>query len=341
MKPPHPFALRSKRIGLALGFFVLLLLPGIVIGLVWVENAASVFLFGAVPAVAAVFGGNLRLAPKFAVLTAASGALAFIVAGNTILSTLVLATVAGLIGLTARHGHQSPGLIMAISLGFLIVSPPLLFWREGGEQIADTAMVIVGVALLLAGGLWACLIGFALRSRIPAGQEPVAMDSSVVIPYALALFVSTGLATFGALVYGSGDGLGAWIILTVILVVQPEREIMRSRVKDRVLGTLVGGFIALVVLLILQVLNWQSGYWQLGFAFLFITIAMSYFQSGPYWKFVMYLTPGVILLASNHATDQFQVLELRVLFTVVGAVIAVLVAVGVRTLAAKVNYSGS
>ncbi len=340
MKPPHPFALWSKKVGLALGFFALLLAPGIVIGLVWVENAGSVFLFGALPAAVAVFGGNLQLAPKFAVLTAASGALAFIVAGNTILSTLVLATVAGLVGFTARRGHQSPGLMMVIFLGFLIVSPPLLFWRESGEQIAGTAMVIVGAALLLAGGLWAYLIGFAIRSRIPAGREPVVMESSVVIPYALALFVSTGLATFFALDYGT-DGLGAWIILTVIIVVQPEREMMRSRVKDRVLGTLMGGFIALVVLLILQVLNWQSGYWQLGFAFLFIAIAMSYFQSGPYWKYVIYLTPGIILLDSNHATDQFQVLELRVLFTVVGAVIAVLVAVGVRTLAAKANYSGS
>lgn len=70
-------------------------------------------------------------------------------------------------------------------------------------------------------------------------------------------------------------------------------------------------------------------------------MAMAYFQSGPYWKFVVFLTPGVVLLDSNQASDQIKVAETRVLFTLIGAVGKVLIAVTIRELAKKVPYSGS
>jgi len=67
---------------------------------------------------------------------------------------------------------------------------------------------------------------------------------------------------------------------------------------------------------------------------------MTYFQSGPYWKFVIFVTPGVVLLDSNQASDQIQVAETRVLFTLIGAVLAVLIAVMIRELAKKGSLFG-
>ena len=330
----------ARRIGLAIVFVAVLITPGMVMGTIWVENAWSVFFFGAIPVAGAVFGGNQRLAPRFAFLTAGTAALGVVVAGNTILSTLVLATVAGLVGLTAKRGQQSPGIMMTITLGFLIVSPAVLSWRSTGEQITGNMLVVVVFAFILGGGLWASAIGFVVRKRIPAGALPVTLDSQVVIPYALSLFVATGLAAFGALTFGT-DGLGAWIILTVVLVVQPDTASMRAMVTSRVLGTLAGGVIAVAALSVLQSMNLEHDFAQLLVALILIGLAMSYFQSGPYWKYVIFLTPGVILMDSNRVSDQILVAELRVGFTLLGAVIAVLVAVGVKSLASKVHYSGS
>lgn len=229
---------------------------------------------------------------------------------------------------------------MAITLAFMVVSPPVLTWNASGEKLEESSFVLVGAGLLLAGGLWAVAIGFVVHNRIPAGAKPVELKLSVVIPYTLALFVATGIVTFGALTYGNG-GLKAWIILTVLLVVQPDQKSMRTKVTSRIFGTLIGGVIAVILLLILQSLGDQNGTVQLVCAFTLIGIAMSYFQKGPYWKFVMFLTPGIILMDSNQVSNQILVAEMRVGFTLLGAVIAILVASRVRTLASKVHYSGS
>ena len=340
MKPLKRLSTTTKRLSIAIVFVAVLVMPGALASSIWIENASSVFFFGAIPIAGAVFGGNQPIALRFTFLTAGVGALAFLVVGNTLLSTLLLATIAGLVGLTARRGHQSPGILMAITLAFMVVSPPVLTWNASGKQLEGSLFVLVGAGLLLAGGLWAVAIGYVVRNRIPAGAKPAEMELPVVIPYALALFVATGIATFGALTYDI-SGLGAWIILTVLLVVQPDQKSMNDKAKNRILGTLAGAVIAVIVLLILQSLGDQDGTVQLICAFTLIGIAMSYFQKGPYWKFVMFLTPGVILMDSNQVSNQILVAEVRVGFTLIGAVIAVLVAVGVRTIASKVNYSGS
>lgn len=338
MTSQKQFLSATKRIFLAIVLVAVLVVPGAVISSIWVENAESVFFFGAIPIAAAVFGGNHRLALPLAFLTGGFGALAFLVVGNTLLGTLLLASIAGLVGLTARRGHQSPGIMMAITLAFMVVSPPVLTWNESGTRLEGLSFVLVGAGLLLMGGLWSVLIGLVPRHRIPVGAKPVETDLSVVIPYALALFVATGIATFGALTFDIG-GLGAWIILTVLLVVQPDTKSMRDKAKTRIAGTLVGAVIAVILLLMLQSLGDQDGTIQLVCAFTLIGIAMSYFQKGPYWKFVMFLTPGIILMDSNQVSNQILVAEVRVGFTLLGAVIAILVAFGVRELMSKIDYS--
>ena len=325
---------------LAFVFFMVLLLPGLFIGLYLVKGTAGLFLFGAVPVAAAVFGGNRHLALRFSLSTAFVGGLALVFAPNVLLSTGLIAVVSGVVGLTARRGYQSPGLMMAVVLGFVVVGPPVLDWRDGGAAVESPWYALIGALILLLGGLWATVIGYVVRHKIPVGAAPIERELSVVIPYALALTVSTGLATFIVLEYWP-NGLGAWIILTVLVVVQPERDTMKTKVAYRVGGTLIGGAISILLLLLLEILDLQSGYLQLFFAFICISMAMTYFQSGPYWKFVIFVTPGVVLLDSNQASDQIQVAETRVLFTLIGAVLAVLIAVMIRELAKKVPYSGS
>lgn len=308
MKPPKRLSITTKRLAIAIVFVAVLVSPGAVISSIWIENAWSVFFFGAIPIAGAVFGGKHLIEHTAPCHDRWLG------------------------GVYCSKGYQSSGILMAITLAFMVVSPPVLTWNASGEKLEESSFVLVGAGLLLAGGLWAVAIGFVVHNRIPAGAKPVELKLSVVIPYTLALFVATGIVTFGALTYGNG-GLKAWIILTVLLVVQPDQKSMRTKVTSRIFGTLIGGVIAVILLLILQSLGDQNGTVQLVCAFTLIGIAMSYFQKGPYWKFVMFLTPGIILMDSNQVSNQILVAEMRVGFTLLGAGIAILVASRVRTLA--------
>jgi uncharacterized membrane protein YccC len=51
---------------------------------------------------------------------------------------------------------------------------------------------------------------------------------------------------------------------------------------------------------------------------------MTYFIPGPYWKYVFFLTPGVVLLDSNAVSDQTNIDLLRVVYTLIGVAIALI-----------------
>jgi Kef-type K+ transport system membrane component KefB len=94
----------------------------------------------------------------------------------------------------------------------------------------------------------------------------------------------------------------------------------------RVIGVaLVLSAIAIVAIEILHLLNSQRGLVQITFALLFVGIAMSYFLPGPYWVYVTFLTPGVILLDSNSVSNQDDVALSRIAFTVGGIAIALVI----------------
>jgi uncharacterized membrane protein YccC len=96
------------------------------------------------------------------------------------------------------------------------------------------------------------------------------------------------------------------------------------------LGTLSGAVVAFFLIELLRAFNWEQGFVQLLLAMLFIGAAMSYYVPGPYWKYVFFLTPGVVLLDSNAVSDQVTVDAWRVGFTLIGVTIALLSGLVVR-----------
>ena len=301
---------------LGFGFLLLLLLPGVLIGLFLVSGAASILLFGALPVAAAFFGGATKSSIQIIALMTSSGTLARVFDQDPLPSALLMAVVAFTIGLTARRGLTSPILIVGISLGFLIISPPQL--GQSGHQVLDTLNpVLVTAALLLIGGLWARLVIAVIQKRIPPTKETSPGNPRELIPYALALAVSTSVSTYFLLTYSPG-GLGAWLVLTIFVVLKVDPDKTWKKTKDRLIGTLSGAALALIVIEILSVLKWNQGLIQLFIALLFVGTAMSYFVPGPYWKYVFFLTPGVVLLDSNAVANQTDVAAWRVLYTLMG-----------------------
>ena len=313
----------GRRFALGIGFFLLLLLPGILITATLVGGAASVFLFGALPVAAAFFGGARKLSLFVIAFMTIAGTLARALDSAPLPSALLVGLVALIIGLAARRGLSSPILTLGIVLGFLVMSPPELTNKDS-SIFSGINPVLATAILLAAGGFWALLVGMVVRKKAPNVPENKVVDLAVVLPYALALAISTGFVTY-FLLYFSAGSLGAWMILTIFVIMKPDQASTMLKTKDRILGTFVGTAIAIVAIEILHLLNSQQGLVQITFALLFFGIAMSYFVPGPYWVYVTFLTPGVILLDSNSVSNQDEVALSRIAFTLGGIAIALVI----------------
>ncbi len=312
--------LYARRYALGIGFFLILLVPGILIASFLVGGAASVFLFGALPVAVAFFGGARRQSLLVLAFMTFTGTLARAFDGSPLPSALLVGLAALIIGLAARRGLSSPIMEVGIVLGFLVMSPPDLTDKDSSVFSAIDP-VIATAALLALGGLWAFIVGTVVHKKAPTVPKNKIADLSIVLPYALALAFSTGIVTFLLLDFSAGH-LGAWMILTIFVVMKPNYDETMEHTKDRIQGTFAGTAIAIIAIEILHLLNSQQGLVQITMAFLFIGVSMAYFVSGPYWVYVMLLTPGIILMDSNSVSDQDDVALTRIAFTLIGIAIA-------------------
>jgi len=315
-----------RRLPRVAGIVALLAAPAVLAQNIWLPSTAGVFILGSLPATIAVVVVGPRRAWQIALAAAASGTLAASFSGNAWLGAILIAALAGYAGYSARYGNQSPVLFVPIVTSFIVISPPDLVDRAG-QPIGDPSYAgIVGIALLI-GGCWAALLGTVLtRDFQRATTESV--PEHVAAGYGIALAVSTGAATFVAAYFFPGS-TGAWVVLTILLVMKPKATDMWRTARHRVGGTLVGAVVAAGVILTLDGLGLPRLTWELVLGAIFLTFALSFLQARPYWQFVTLLTPAIILLKSS-GQDELDLDAQRVVMTIIGTLVALTVAVVVR-----------
>ncbi|UAM99390.1 FUSC family protein [Polaribacter litorisediminis] len=108
-----------------------------------------------------------------------------------------------------------------------------------------------------------------------------------------------------------------WIMLTVIVIMRPNYGLTKERSKDRVIGTIIGAFIAFCIVLLTQ--N-EIVYSVL--AFISLILSFSLLQQN-YKSAATFVTISIIFLYSLMNPNAFEVIQYRVLDTVIGAAIAV------------------
>ncbi|MGK0414117.1 MAG: putative membrane protein YccC [Polaribacter sp.] len=108
-----------------------------------------------------------------------------------------------------------------------------------------------------------------------------------------------------------------WIMLTVIVIMRPNYGLTKERSKDRVIGTIIGAFIAFCIVLLTQ--N-EIVYSVL--AFISLILSFSLIQQN-YKSAATFVTISIIFLYSLINPNAFEVIQYRVLDTVIGAAIAV------------------
>ncbi|RKR14247.1 putative membrane protein YccC [Maribacter vaceletii] len=108
-----------------------------------------------------------------------------------------------------------------------------------------------------------------------------------------------------------------WILLTIIVIMRPSYGLTKERSKDRIIGTLIGAVVAVGIVLITQNMIVYSI-----LAIVSLILAFSLVQQN--YKFAAFLiTISVIFLYSLANPNAFEVIQYRVIDTIIGATIAV------------------
>ena len=206
----------------------------------------------------------------------------------------------------------------ALQIGFIA---SVVFSFAIGQKVGTLATDAAHALALGAGGAWAAALTqilWRIKARVATPKARDSMnDISAIIALPHALRIASACAV-AAMVYKLSDSPhGYWMIITVLVIVKPERRVTRERTTQRIVGSVVGGLAALVFvsfvhnLVVIDVL-------LIGLC----VAAFSHFRTD-YALFVMFLTPFVILLITSIAPGGWPLALARILDTFIGAAIAI------------------
>ena len=280
----------GKHVAIAVVITFVPMLPSLLLAPLGWGDATGPFLLATMAALMASVFAGIRLGLMVTVGLAIADMLALAAAPSPVWAGLVMATVALLYGLSARRGLTSMIVTAPVAIAFTLADPPTL---QQGSMLADA--LALGLFALL-GGLWGTAFGSLLGRKVPRKAPPLSSWTKAVVfgmTMALVLGVTMGI------VVSTGIGhSGAWILMTILLVLQPAMGQTFRKSLERALGTLLGFGIALVVALLVS--N-TALLLALGIAFLTLAVYVKLDSRSTYWQFTTALTPGIVLAEGSTA----------------------------------------
>jgi hypothetical protein len=295
---------------------MVLLLPGMLLFPLGISLAMYLFIYGVILGQLVALLMDLRRAMLMLVAFTAANLIACAASPNPLLAALVMAAAVLLYGLTMRVGLASFIAVAPVSVAFTISQPPKVL--PNSSEL--TNLLVLGAVCIIA-VLWGTAAGTLMRSKVP---HPSLKQSPWRVTWIFTVVVTLECGVV-ALIVGltKFQQDGAWVLLTILIVSQPGIQRTWRRVGDRLLGTLIGFGIALLVAI---PLNGRPGALTLVAILLFGIASYRLLSGKPYWQFVAFLTPGVVLVvgaSSNVVSTDVN----RVWSTIVGAAIAMVVLV--------------
>ena len=293
------------------------MLPGLVLSYIDHPDFASAAGLGALSCLLATLVGGWRLGALVCVgLTFATGA-ALLCADNVLGAGMLMFIVSVAAGLTARRGYSVGVIPAAITVAFILAQPPSGS-HATGSQIVDCALTV------LLSGVIAVVVGSLFARRGPV-ETPVASSWSQTINYALILGFLVGISA-ALVVSRESQHSGAWLMMTILVVVQPSMRSGFRKSLERSVGTIVGVVIALVIGLIAFP---ATVVYLVAMAFLVFAVVLQRHRA-PYWEIVAFLTPCIILIVGARGSVSGTAQD-RLFATLLGAG-AALVVMGLESL---------
>lgn len=307
-RPRSPLAVRAV---LAVVLVASNIAPALIVSRLGFADAVSPFVLSAAAALVAALlvGGRFGLA--VAGVLAAGHVVAALVAGMPLLAGLVMGAIAALYGLTARRGLTSSLVMGPISIAFAIAEPAVLV------RDAPIANAFAAGAAALAGGLWGTGAGALIGRRIPRPPlSPASWFQARTFAIAIALAAGTSMGVVVAMDLRHG---GAWLLLTIFMIVQPDPARTRMKTAHRVLGTVLGFVLALAVGLALSA---GPATIAIGLLLMVASVMVKLNPARPYWLYAAILTAAIVLTEGSSGSIVGTDVA-RLSFTLIGAAVAV------------------
>jgi hypothetical protein len=253
-------------------------------------------------------------APRYALaaipLCGFFNAVAMLVFGYPIVTTVFMVLIAVLVGLSAQRGWHPVTTLIPVQPTITVISG----YRE--VSFADHTPGTVGQALIcgaiaVAGGLWAVLVAAVLLRDATRGP-PDRVAAPIVVFYTGALVIMLGPTAFIASNWFLETTAG-WLLMTIVLVTRPTYDESRLKIAERALGTLIGGTAAAGVAIMLSDSRLQL---LIGTAAM-VVAAMLNVLHARYTYFVIFLTAAIVLLNAERG-NIFDVDVQRLRLTILG-----------------------
>jgi uncharacterized membrane protein YccC len=109
-----------------------------------------------------------------------------------------------------------------------------------------------------------------------------------------------------------------WILITLLVIMRPSYGLTKKRVKQRVLGTLIGAVFSLGIVYLTQD-TFVFGV----IAVVSLAVALSFVQLN-YKTFAVFITIHIVFVYALYSSDVLDAIQFRIIDTLVGAVLATL-----------------
>ncbi|MDG3580919.1 FUSC family protein [Galbibacter pacificus] len=107
-----------------------------------------------------------------------------------------------------------------------------------------------------------------------------------------------------------------WIILTIIVIMRPGYVLTKDRSQQRIIGTLIGGAIAVGIVLLTN-----NIFVYMGITFVAMTLAFTFVQQN-YKASAVFITLTIVFVYAMLSPNTLGIIQFRVVDTLVGAILA-------------------
>ena len=296
---------------------LIMVIPTVVVVMIGWKSAGTLAMLAAMAGLFSAAGLRWRgLIP----MTLVSGLGIFagtLASDNPVASAAVMLGSGAILGGVNKWGLSVWNFMFPVLVASVIAEPPKVVT---GVEFNALITALIGMGCILVGGLLTMLVvKKAVQQTVPA------YPLKVNVVYAVNFAILLAAAGYVASVMKS-ELPGMWLALSIVVIlIRPYQGETTIKALQRAGGTILGFLLAIGISASLMP---TSLYYVIAFAFLEIAVLMRFSLKRPYWEYVMFLTPGVVLL-SGSPSQATEAADYRLLATVAAA-LACLAVLGVE-----------
>ncbi len=274
--------------------------------------ATGAFILGFV----ALLMGGPGVATYTVFVTAIATPVAIVAGGTPIAGAAFMALMCLVLGRMSHYGLQRATMLVPIFMAWMIISPP--FW--GADKVVDRtdSSFLVWMAItFFVGGIFPVLVfpHFLRKLRLPAPKPHPRSES---VPYTIVITVLCTSVTYWVLA-DTKQYAGAWLISTIIVLVQVGDVGTVKKTIQRVVGTLLGMLV--ITVLVLEVHSLVVLY-IIGLVFGIAALTSKF--SPHYMLYMALITPTIICFTASSSTQVKNLGEQRAQDVLIGGALVLL-----------------